>query len=348
MERNPKLGRTGVSLVSMKRQIFLWLCICVVLIGFLTVVFHRVKVTQTRSMLGTQVSVTVLVKKQEQGLRLVESGFQEISRLEKIYSDRQEDSELVRINRGAAKGWVTVSQEMADILDDAFYWNEKTGGLFDITVGALGELWGFKQDKVGQVPTAEQIHKVLQQCGMHQIEWDSTQKKIRFKNDKIRLDLGGIAKLAILRRMDDYYKQQKAYQYLINLGGDVLAGQRGAIRKWKIGISDPDNPETIITQLELEDSLVLTSGDYFRKFSRGEKKYHHIIDPRTGYSRETMNAATIVMSNIQPDPIPSLVLFLLGTEKALELLESFPNVEGLVLKGEELIYSSGFQKMEVQ
>ncbi|MCK5241494.1 FAD:protein FMN transferase [bacterium] len=335
-------------MVNQKRQIMLWVGILGILAGYLFFVFHRFKVTQTRSMLGTQVSVTVLVKKKAQGLRLVEGGFQEIARLEKIYSDRLADSELVRINQQAAKNWVNVSQEMADILNDAFYWHKKTGGLFDITVGALGELWGFKSGTYEKVPTVPQVHSVLKQVGMQQVEWDAAQKRIIFKNSKIRLDLGGIAKLAILRGLDDYYKQQKVYQYLINLGGDVLAGQRGPIRKWKIGISNPEDPSAIITQLALEDSLVLTSGDYFREFSHGRKKYHHIIDPRTGFPRETMQAATIIMSNLQPDPIPSIVLFLLGTEKALELLESIPKAEGLLLKGKKWIYSSGFQEMEIK
>jgi len=335
-------------MVKLKGKFVFLLLILSIILFYIFFCFYRIKVTQTRFLLGTQITITVLVKDQNDGLRKIDQAFREIERLEKIYSDRRADSELVRLNQLAKQDWVHVSDEMADILNNAFYWYEKTDGLFDITIGSLGKLWGFKTNDQGHVPDPKRVRELVDKIGMEKLYWDEGKQRIKFANPVIQLDLGGIAKLAILRKLDDYFKQQNFYQYLVNLGGDVLAGQRGPIKKWQVGIADPKDPENIIACLEVEDSLVLTSGDYFRKFSEGGKNYHHIIDPRTGYPRNTLNAVTVVMPSIQPDPIPSLVIFLLGKKAGLAMLENMPTVEGLMLQDDELIYSSGFQKYQIK
>jgi thiamine biosynthesis lipoprotein len=240
------------------------------------------KLNQTRFMLGTQVSVTLLAKDRRAGLARIEKIFDEIGRLEKIYSDRRQDSELVLINDLARKGWIQVSPEMAEILNDAFYWHNRTNGLFDITVGALGRTWGFKTRGSENVPDSKNLEKLTAGIGMHKVEWDQAKSRIRFRSPEILLDLGGIAKLAILRKLDIYLRREKCFEYLINLGGDVLVGQRRG-RKWRVGISDPKHPANTIFQLELKDSLVLTSGDYFRGFSQDGKLFHHIFNPKTGF-----------------------------------------------------------------
>ncbi|MBN1595055.1 FAD:protein FMN transferase [candidate division FCPU426 bacterium] len=306
---------------------------------------YRVQVTQTQSMLGTQVTVTVLAQELNQGRKTVESIFTEIRRLEKIYSDRLEDSELSRINLSAGQGWVLVSGEMAEVLDMAFYWHERSGGLFDITVGVLGQAWGFKTRAAGSMPDARRLKDLVIKGGMDKIQWETEERRLRFTNSAVKLDLGGIAKVAILCRLDDFLKEKRCFQYLVNLGGDVLAGQRGVIRKWRIGISDPFQPDEIIAQLELEDYLVLTSGDYHRFFQQQGKKYHHILDPRTGFPRETVNAVTVVMPTLLPDPPPSIVVFLLGQEEGMKLVESIPAAECVIFKDQARYCSSGFQAL---
>ncbi len=305
---------------------------------------HGVKLTQSRELLGTRVSLVLLTRDQDQGRAVLARAWQAIESWDKIYSDRRPDSELWRINQQAGQDWVRVSPEMARIIDRAFHWHRLTDGLFDITVGGLGEAWGFKQESdPGGPPSREKIQELLAVTGMDKLAWEPQVRRIRFKINGLRLDLGGIAKLEILLNLRKFFRAQGEQYYLVNLGGDVLAGGR-RFRKWKVGITDPSHPEQLFTRLEVRESLVLTSGDYFRKFSTGEKTFHHILDPRTGYPRRTAKAATIIMPADHPEPMPSLVLFLLGPKPGINLLESLPDMEGFLLEGERTYFSSGMKR----
>jgi len=335
----------------MVKKAWVWMVVVLcagAVIGLVALRLHRYKVTQTRFLIGTQVAVTVLAPKQQKALSLIDGIFTEIERLEKVYSDRLPDSELARINQTAGRDWVRVSGDMAEVLNLAFYWHEKSGGLFDITVGPLERLWGFKSGEDGHVPDEADLARVLAHVGMEKVKWDGQGRRVRFADQGVRLDVGGIAKLMILLKLDRYLNERQCYQYLVNLGGDVLAGQCGEIRKWKVGISDPQAPENIIARLEVEDTLVLTSGDYFRQFNQAGQRYHHILDPRTGKPREGVNAVTLVMPKNHPDPMPSIVVFLLGLEQGMALIEDLATVEGMISRKGRLFFSSGFSYYQIE
>ncbi|MCD4814056.1 FAD:protein FMN transferase [bacterium] len=337
-----------MAMVKMKvRRLMLLLLAGMVITGVFFAA-RSIKVTETRKAIGTRVTITVIVKNQPLAKKMIAGAFAEISRLELIYSDRLENSELSRINRSAYLKPMRVSDEMGATLDHAFYWYERSGSRFDITVGSLGRLWGFKGARISTPPGQAAIRQVTEHLGMDKIQWDPSSKTIRLGHADVQLDVGGIAKLEILRKLRDYFQAAGQYKYLVNLGGDVLTGQRGELVKWKVGISDPDDPTAIITRLELEDSLVLTSGDYFRHYEVEGRRFHHILDAKSGYPVRTINAATLVMPANYPDPMPSIVVFLLGPEAALDMIETLPMVEGLIYSEGQLARSTGFGRLEVE
>lgn len=335
-------------MVMMNRRVFFGLLMGAMIVAGVIYASRGVKVTETRQMMGTQIAVTIIAKQQTQATKIISGVFDEIARMEKIYSDRLKASELGLINRDAYAQPVTVSEEMGRTIDHAFYWYERSGKKFDITVGVLGTLWGTKGTPSPVIPTQKKIEQTLTRLGMDKIDWEHDTRTIRLRHPDMQLDLGGIAKLEILQSLALYFKSIKQHKYLVNLGGDVLAGQRGELVKWKIGISNPKNPETIITRVELEDSLVLTSGDYFRQYELAGEQIHHIFDPVTGEPFRAVNAVSLVMPANYPDPMPSVVAFLLGKHKALEMIEALPMVEGLVYSEGQLHRSTGFQRLEVE
>jgi len=155
--------------------------------------FYRIKVVQTRSALGTKVTITILSKNQRHGIQLVEQAFKEIERLEKIYSDQRSDSELAQLNQSPVNQWIQVSSELAEIIEQAYSWNKQSNGLFDITVGSLGRLWGFKSDQIPTLPNSDQLEQVRKKIGMNQLLWDAKKQALQFKQNNINLDLGGLA-----------------------------------------------------------------------------------------------------------------------------------------------------------
>lgn len=326
------------------KKIWIGALLVTVFLFLLTVYFfHRVKIVQTRTVLGTQVTVTMLAAQQRQGRQLIETVFREIERLEKIYSDRRVDSECYQLNQQPAGQWIRVSQEMAEIINLSFFWHRQSQGLFDTTVGRLGEVWGFKTDDP-HLPTTEELEQARADVGMSWLDWDANQMRLRFKRMGVRLDLGGLAKLMILKKLDELMEKLDHDQYLINLGGDVLAGQRHWWRKWTIGLADPKTPTQQVMQVTVENSLVLSSGNYFRAFSDQQRRYHHIFDPQTGYPSTEVIAVTLIMPKDVNRPIPSLVVFLLGVNQGMALIEAHQQVEGLMFDQTRVITSSGWER----
>lgn len=322
-----------------RKLIITAIVVLIVLVSFKTT---KIRVVGTRQAIGTVVSITVLAKNQEQGKVIINKAFDEINRLEMIFSDYKKESEVSQVNRYAAMEWVAVSDELSDAIDQAFYWHQTSGGLFDITVGSLGALWGFKSKEYGVEPSRQVIDRTVGMIGMANLKWSSKEKRIKFKHDGIKLDFGGLAKLIILKKLKQLFAEQGCSYYLVNLGGDVLAGKRGWNKKWQVGLADPARPAQAVEHLSVENTLVLTSGDYYRSYEKNGRTIHHILDPETGYSRQAVNAVSLVMPADMEQPVPSIVVFLLGPEKGMAFVEKNKQLEGMII-GDQSVYSSGFK-----
>jgi len=118
-------------------------------------------------------------------------------------------------------------------------------------------------------------------------------------------------------------------------------GNKGE-ENWQIALQNPRNKNEFLTVIPLNNTAVATSGDYERYFD-DSKKFHHIVNPKTGYSAlELMSVTIITEKAIDADALATSV-FVMGKEKGLELIESLDNVEGLIITQEkEIIKSNGF------
>ncbi len=194
---------------------------------------------------------------------------------------------------------ISVSNELAFIVQDAKSFSQQTDGLFDPAIGTLIRLWGFQQDTpLGLLPAeslvAEQVRLMPRMDNIH-----VNHNQIWSDNPAVRLDLGGYAKGYALDEAAALLKQRGIQNALINIGGNVLALGRHGSRPWQVGIQHPRRPGVIAT-LELDNGESIgTSGDYQRYFESGGKRYCHLIDPRTGRPADGMQSVTIVVSGLR-------------------------------------------------
>jgi len=295
---------------------------------------------QSRLLLGTVVEVTILSPDESKAKRGMDAVFQEISRIEDLMSFYRPESQVSQINRDAHPRRVRVSPEVWALLKDAQLLSELTQGAFDTTFVPLWQLWGHCA-KERRLPSPQEIHEAKALVDYRKLRlWEETQE-VGLDLAGMRVNLGGIAKGYALARAAEVMQQEGLDNFLVNMGGDICAQGGGKEGKgWRIGIRHPRREGDFIGILRLRDMFVLTSGDYERYFEIGGKRYHHILDCRSGYPASGCSQVTILTRKLGRQYLPSIVFFLLGPKRGFEFLQGCPDLAGLIVSSEgEILYT---------
>ena len=261
---------------------------------------------------------------------------QEVRRLDKLLSRTSGDSDICRLNdRGTAE----VDAEVWDLIEEAGTYTRATGGCFDITTAPLSNAWGFTTDTY-HVPSREELDSLLPLVGPEHVHsaGSAAEGKVTVSLDEgSRIDLGAIGKGYASDRVAEVFREHGVELGWAALGGNVLAvGTRPDGDPWLVGIKDPaqpDDPSACLGMLQLQDAYAVTSGNYERYFEENGKRYHHIIDPATGYPAESgLVSVTVVADSLTEtgeltqngtmcDAL-STALFVMGEERAVEFWRS--------------------------
>lgn len=268
-----------------------------------------------------------------------------------LISRRIENSELAQINAsaGCEEGW-PVSEELEDYIALCIRLSQDTEGAFDISIGALTELWNMDEAAANPeafiVPNEESIAEALSVSGY---------EKIRIENHRIyipegmKLDMGAIGKGIYLTNALDILKKEASYG-VISAGGSILTyGSRPGNSTWRVGIVDPLDTSKTKTVIKVEGiNYISTSGDYERFVEQDGIRYHHILNPLTGYPADSsVRSVTVIVSGdyenasiregskyagLLSDAI-STAVFVLGEEKGLVLAKEY-GVDILIVRND--------------
>jgi thiamine biosynthesis lipoprotein len=202
-----------------------------------------------------------------------------------------------------------------------------SGGAFDPTVKPLVDLWMEKVRAWGRLPTTGELSKALALVGWQNLVIDEHKGRARFLKQGMAITLGGIAKGYAVDRAVEVLKDSGIERALVDIGGDI----RGfGPKTWRIAIQHPRDEYEWLEVIDLKNSAVATSGDYRQFFLLGERRVHHILDPKTGEPADAVMSVTVVARNcLDADALTTLV-FVLGPEKGKELLDSL-EVPGLIV-----------------
>jgi len=269
-----------------------------------------------------------------------------LEEIEKRVTLNSADSEIYMLNEMAGKGTVSLSKDTIYILSVAKKYAELSNGAFDPTVGPLVKAWGISPGS-GRIPGDEEIKSLLPLIDFNDLIIDEEKLTARLEKAGQSVDLGGIAKGYAGDEAIRIYREYGIESAYINLGGNVVTlGNKPDGSPWRIGVQNPrDITGNYVGIIEVSNKTVVTSGDYERYFERDGKRYHHIIDPRTGYPSESgLISATIVCDlSIDADALSTSV-FVLGLEKGMELVEKLEGVEAILITNDKNIYvSSGLE-----
>ncbi|MES2647091.1 MAG: FAD:protein FMN transferase [Bacteroidota bacterium] len=266
-----------------------------------------------------------------------------------IFSDYIDSSELNRLCARAGSGSpVVVSPSLFDIILKSKIAYEKSQGTFDITLGPLTKLWrNARKNKL--FPTDKMVKEKRILTGFNKVKVDTVTKTVELTVGGMQLDLGGIAQGYIAQKVIDFLQLNKLNNALVDVSGDITTiGKPPGTEGWTIGVNIPGDAEALLTrQLLVSNKTVTTSGDLFQFMEYNNKRYSHIIDPRTGYGITVQKNVTVIADDGTIADWLTKACSLLSKQKAKKLVRSV-NAELLVVtrKKTKLGYfsSKGFKQ----
>ena len=259
---------------------------------------------------------------------LLDGCFAELDRYERLFSAEREGSDIDLLNRAEGRA-APLSAETIEVLQAGLRYGELTGGALDITIRPASRLWDFHGSPSLPDPAALSAAVSLVDYRGQTVEGDTA----RLSHPDAAVDLGGIAKGYIADRLVSYLTENGVESALIDLGGNISAVGSNDGADWRIGIRDPADETALAAVIPVRNASVVTSGTYERGFVLDGVRYHHLLDPKTGWPVQNGLASVTIVSSLSVDgDALSTACFVLGEEKAMDLIESLPGIEALFIR----------------
>jgi len=302
---------------------------------------------KTMPLMDTIVSITVIADSKDRAEKAIEKTFAEIGRFGDLINFYDDKSELAEINRKAGIHSVKVSTETLDVIEKAVYTAEKSGGTFDPTIGPIVKLWDFLNKKK---PTEIEIKHALPLVNYKDILIDRANATIFLRRKGMMIDLGGIAKGYAADLAVEALKKEGIRSGLVSIAGDIRTfGMKPDKSPWTIGIKNPRQTaekDEIIAKIRLSDNAISTAGDYERFFLLDGRRYHHLLDPKTGYPPELCRSVSVIAGKgVITDGFDNAV-FILGPEKGMKLAKEM-GIDAMIIDSSGTIHMTDAIKEKI-
>jgi thiamine biosynthesis lipoprotein len=282
------------------------------------------KLTYTGKAMGTYVTVWFWTDQEATAAKAAESVFAEMKRLDAMMTTWTETSEVSRVNQAAGKKPVAVSAETFAVVERAADISKKSGGLFDVSVGAFKGLWKFDEDMDNSLPSDEDVNARLSLIGYKDIILNKAKRTVFLKRAGMLINLGGIAKGYAVDRCAAILKKAGFTDFMVQAGGDMYVAGKKGVDPWVVGIRDPRGQrDEMFALMPIENHSFSTSGDYERGFVKDGTRYHHILDPRTGHPARASRSVTIRAKDAFTADAWSKVMFIAGYKDGLAMIAKY-------------------------
>lgn len=294
-------------------------------------------VTRREFALDTVITLQIYDKGNEE---ILDEAIERLKEIENRMSATIKDSDISIINKNAGIKPTKVNDDVYFVIQEAKYFAEISNGAYEPTIGPLVKLWNITAiDKKERnfIPTEEEIEKAMSLVDYNDLEL--MEDNLVYLNKKgMKLDLGGIAKGYAADEVKRVFKENGVKNAIIDLGGNIYAmGERNNSEPWRIGIQDPfKSIGEYMGILNVKNKSIVTSGDYERYFNYKGKRYHHIIDTKTGYPSENEVAGISIVSDLSIDgDALSTALFVLGVDEGMKLVNELDNIDVIFITKED-------------
>lgn len=297
--------------------------------------FHR-----TLKLMGSRFDITVIDKDSAKANTYIDLAAAEISRIENLISSWIESSETSLINKNAGIAPVKVSKELFDLIERSLAVSKLTDGAFDISFASMDKIWKF-DGSMKELPTEVEVKKAASKIGYKNIETDRAQNTVFLKLEGMRIDFGANGKGYAADKAKELLMSKGAGAGIINASGDMNTwGKQPDGRDWEVAITNPMDKNKAFALLPLKKGAVVTSGDYEKFVMLNNKKYSHIIDPRTGYPATGIVSATVFAPSAELADALATAIVVMGPETGIDRIEQIPDVECIIVDDTGKIHNS--------
>ncbi|TYR37792.1 FAD:protein FMN transferase [Sphingobacterium phlebotomi] len=256
----------------------------------------------------------------------------EIERIENLISEWRPHTQISQINQNAGIRPVQVDREVFELTHRAIHYSQLTDGAFDISIAALDKIWLF-DGSMEQLPADDVIRSSVQHVGYQHIILDNVNSTIFLKKKGMKIGFGSIGKGYAADKGKELLQSLGVVGGIVNASGDLAVwGTQPDRKPWKIGIRNPFKGYKMIKVLKLRDGAVTTSGSNEKFAEIGDKRYSHIINPKTGWPSTGLTSVTVSGSSAEFANFLSTSIMVLGKRKGKKLLKEFPDYKAIIVK----------------
>ncbi|MBU5307344.1 FAD:protein FMN transferase [Clostridioides mangenotii] len=296
-------------------------------------------VSKTEMFMGTVIKVTLY---DHQSDEVMDKVFDKLKEIDDIVSVNKEGTEIDKVNKNAGVKPVKMSETSFDIISSGLKYSKFSNGGYDITVGPLVKLWSIGLPEA-KVPTKDEIEKSLELIDYNKVQLNKNTKEVYLQEKGMMLDLGSIAKGYAADEAVKVLKEAGVERAIVDLGGNIFAmGSKSKDKGWTIGIQDPvELRGNALGSLEVKNKTVVTTGIYERYIEKDGIKYHHILNPETGYPYDTsISGVSIIADKSMDADALSTLIFTKGLEDGLKMVEEMENVDAVFVTNDKQVYTT--------
>ncbi|RXP60315.1 FAD:protein FMN transferase [Lutibacter sp. HS1-25] len=295
---------------------------------------------KTLKLMGSRFDITVVTNDTLEGSNYINLAIAEISRIEKIISSWDENSQTSEINRNAGIKPVKVDKELFDLIERAIAISKLTDGAFDITYASMDKIWKF-DGSMTEMPSAAIIKASVSKVGYQNIVLNKEDGTVFLKLKGMKIGFGAIGKGYAADKAKSLLISKGVIAGIINASGDMNTwGKQPNGQDWTIAITNPLNKNNAFGLLPITNGAVVTSGNYEKYVTFNNIQYTHIIDPRTGYPSSGLISVSVFAPKAELADALATSIFVMGTEVGLNMINQLPNIECIIIDNKGNIHTS--------
>lgn len=295
---------------------------------------------RTLKLMGSRFDITIVSKDSISANAFINEAVAEITRIEKLISSWDSNSQTAEINRNAGIKPVKVDLELFQLIERSKQISKITDGAFDISYASIDKVWHF-DGSMTRKPTEEEITNSVAKIGYQNIVLDKENQTVFLKLEGMKIGFGALGKGYAADKVRTLLKAKNVSAGIINASGDLTTwGKQPNGSDWIVGITNPLNKNKIFSWFPVVDAAVATSGNYEKFVEFNGVKYSHIIDPRTGYPATGLVSVTIFANSAELSDALATSVFIMGAETGINLINQLNGVECIIVNSENKIFNS--------
>lgn len=296
--------------------------------------------TKVVKLMGSRFDLTVVASTEAEAEDYIKLAIDEITRIENLISEWDLNSQTSEINKNAGIKPVKVDKELYDLIKRSIQISKLTQGAFDISFASVDKIWKY-DGSMKVLPSEEEIKKSVAKIGYQHIELNEEHQSVFLKLEGMKIGFGAIGKGYAADKTKQLLINKGVKAGIVNASGDLNSwGKQPNGESWKVGITNPLNKEKVFSWLPIDNSAVVTSGNYEKYVILNGVRYTHIINPKTGYPVVGLNSVTVFSDSAELADALATAVFVMGLESGMDFINQLNGIECIIIDSDNKIHTS--------